>query len=538
MDSLRHGARLTAILLTLGISSLVSAQDRTALVIANFDYGEHQLTQVKTDAATVAEALRKEGFRVTVAENISGKELKNTVEKFARSTVTRGMAILYFAGLGGQYQTSNSEGALRNHLQGAGKPQDSRNPEREFIPLPDIVKLLSDHSACTCNLVILDAAGTNPFFAGRTNQPSGLAAVQATDLPSDTAVLLAATPNVTLEQPSQLGAAFAKHLPRGRESVDKVLTAIIDEVRQKSGVKQVPTATKSKLVATASWELGANELFLETPLARDGERPGQHWINSAGMVFCWCPPGQFLMGKAAQDGQADFEDAKPVEVTLTSGFWIGKYEITQLEAERLKVGAGRYPFPGKHYPLHMIQQGQASKLLSALNDQERKAGRLPDGWEYALPTEAEWEYACRAGTTTRYAFGDDESQLCRHANYADRSLLESDGAMQFADARFDDGFGKALAPIGSYQPNMWGLHDMHGNVAEWCLDRYLPQLPGGENPRIDEKNKAAAPAGIIRGGSWCSTAEYCESAFRNSEFSGGNAKGRDYIGFRLVLRKK
>jgi formylglycine-generating enzyme required for sulfatase activity len=446
------------------------------------------------------------------------------------------VAVLYFAGLGGQFQTGSSNGAWWNHVQGSGKPQDLRSPERESVPLQDIIKLFGDHSACTCNLVILDAAGTNPFLAGRTNQPIGLAAVQVTDLPSDVGVLLAAQPNVSMEQPSQLAATFVKHLSRGRVSVDNMLAALIDDVKQQSGGKQIPTATTGKLAAIASWQPGA--LYLDAPLARDVERPGQHWINSAGMVFCWCPPGQFVMGKVAQEGQADFEDAKPVEVKLTSGFWIGKFEVTQLEAERLKAGAGRYPFPGKHYPLHMVQQGQTSKLISALNDQERKAGRLPDGWEYALPTEAEWEYACRAGTTTRYAFGDDESQLCRHGNYADRSLLESDGAMQFADARFSDGFGKALAPIGSYQPNAWGLHDMHGNVAEWCFDRYLPRLPGGDNPRIDEKNKDALPAGIIRGGSWCSTAEYCESAFRNSEFSGGNAKGRDYIGFRLVLSKK
>lgn len=289
--------------------------------------------------------------------------------------------------------------------------------------------------------------------------------------------------------------------------------------------------------AASAQDRTASETVLDSVLPRDGERPGQQWINSVGMTFCWCPPGKFLMGKAAQDGLADFEDAKPVEVTLTSGFWIGKYEVTQLEAERLKAGAGRYPFPGKQLPLHMIQQGQTGKLISALNDQERKAGRLPDGWEYALPTEAEWEYACRAGATTRYSFGDDESQLCRYANYADKSLLASDGAMQFADARFDDGVGKALAPVGSYAPNAWGLHDMHGNVAEWCADRYLPQLPGGVNPRVSDKAKEAQ-GGIIRGGSWCSTAKYCEAAFRNSEYSGGNAKGRDYIGVRLVLRKK
>jgi formylglycine-generating enzyme required for sulfatase activity len=107
--------------------------------------------------------------------------------------------------------------------------------------------------------------------------------------------------------------------------------------------------------------------------------------------------------------------------------------------------------------------------------------------------------------------------------------------MQFADARFDDAVGKALALVGSYEPNAWGLHDMHGNVAEWCADRYLSELLGGVNPLVDGKNKQATGDGVIRGGSWCSTPVYCEAGFRNA---GVGNKERDFIGFRIVLRKK
>lgn len=276
---------------------------------------------------------------------------------------------------------------------------------------------------------------------------------------------------------------------------------------------------------------------LESKEPRDGEQAGQLWANASGIEFCWCPPGKFVMGNP-DSGRAEFHDAKPVEVTFSKGYWLGKYEVTQEQAEQLRATSGRYSFVNKRFPVHNIQQNQTEKFLKALNEAERKAGRLTDEWEYALPTEAQWEYACRAGTTTRYSFGDDERQLHRFANYADKRLLADDGALQFADSRSDDGVGKTLAAVGSYLPNAWGLHDMHGNVAEWCADRYLPQLPGGENPRIDEKNKEAAPAGIIRGGSWSSTASYCEAGFRNLEYAGGNSKSRDFIGFRVVLRKK
>ncbi len=545
-------------------AAVASAQDRTALVVANFDYGEHQLSHVKTESAAVSEALRREGFRVTLAENVPVKELKNTVEQFARSTVTRGVAVLYFAGFGGQYQTYNSKGAWWNHLQGAGKPADPRSPERESLALADVVKLLADHSSAGANFLVVDAARPNPFLAERENQPGGLAAVEATELADDMLVLMAAQPGSTageLNEPSKLAAALAKHLSQGRESIGKMLEAVGNDVEQQSGGKQKPWFVvgqaslavdsgtgKSARPTIASWPAFDNRTFLDSEQPREGSHPGQQWTNASGMVFCWCPPGKFTMGvgqasslSAAerkderQTGSLSYEDAAPVEVTLTNGFWMAKYEAAQIEGQR--AGWGPYPSITKHKlaPMHNLSHENPKKFLDMLTKAEQKAGRLPGDWEYALPTEAEWEYACRAGSTTRFSFGDDADQLHQFANYADKSLLADDGAMQFADGRFDDGMGKSLAPVGSYQPNAWGLHDMHGNVAEWCADRYLPRLLGGVNPLVDQKIKEASADGVIRGGAWCSTAEYCASAFRNSEFAG---KQRDHIGFRLVLRKK
>lgn len=512
----------------------LDAHDRAALVIANDDYGEHSLPQIKADAAAVTEALRREGFRTTVAENVDARGLTSAVDQFVRTTPVRGLAVVYFAGRAGRRQSYASKGAWWNHLEGAGKRSNERKSDPDAAALPEILKLLAEHSACSAHLVVIDAAPATPSQAP-TAPPPGLAPVDPSDLAEDTVLVL--SPANSSSNASPLAAAFAGRLASGRESIGKLTTAVQEELKLKSPEASATVVAGNRRAAEVGWGGDAGVRYRDDPAVGAGERPGQHWIGPVGTVFCWCPPGVFRMGDSAS-GRDEFEDAAAVEVELTRGFWIGKYEWTQIEAQRLKGSASRYSFPGKLLPHHLVQHEQAGKSIAVLNEQQRKAGRLPDDWEYALPTEAQWEYACRAGSTTRYSFGDDESDLHRHANYADRRLLADDGALQFASARFDDGVGRGLAPAGRYAPNAWGLHDMHGNVAEWCSDRYLPRLSGGRNPRVDGTNKEAAPAGVVRGGAWCSTAKSCESAFRNSEYSGGNAKSRDFIGMRLILQQK
>ena len=528
-------------------ATISAARDRVALVISNHDYGEFRFPRMKDDAAEVVDTLRAAGFRVKFVENLRSKELKTEVDQFTRATPTRGLAVCYFAGLGGQYQTYQSKGAWWNHLQGAGTPADARNPERDSVPLADVFKSFADNASSVANLLILDTPSDNPFLSTRMKGPTGMRTLESADLADDMNVVQSSRTLKNVDERSLVASAFAKQLPRGHESIERFVAAIVDEVAGHSERQQTPhVASGAKAggrradiarAVDAAWTRQASDSFLESELPRVGERPGQHWINSLGIVFCWCPPGKFRMGNLAA-GRAAFDDAAPVDVELSDGFWIGKYEVTQIEADRLKAGANRYPFPGKLLPVHALSFDKAMKLVSTLNEVERKAGRLPDDWEYSLPTEAQWEYACRAGTSSKYSFGDDGSQLALHANYADKRLFEQDDSLAFADVRFDDGVGRGLAIVGSYRSNAWGVHDMHGNVAEWCADRYLAQLTGGVNPRNDDKRKDAPQAGVVRGGAWCSTAEYCEAGFRNSEYLGGNAKARDFLGFRLVLKKK
>jgi formylglycine-generating enzyme required for sulfatase activity len=174
--------------------------------------------------------------------------------------------------------------------------------------------------------------------------------------------------------------------------------------------------------------------------------------------FCWCPAGKFTMGSPADEaGRAG--DEGHVDVTLTQGYWLGTYEVTQ---GQWKAVMGTTPWKGKTWvkedsdcPALHVNWGDAMSFGQKLTEKEHSAGRLKRDWEYTLPTEAQWERACRAGTQTRYSFGDDTDELGRYA--------------WFDDNAFEIG-EKYPHEVAKKLPNAWGLYDMHGNVWEWCRD--------------------------------------------------------------------
>jgi formylglycine-generating enzyme required for sulfatase activity len=136
----------------------------------------------------------------------------------------------------------------------------------------------------------------------------------------------------------------------------------------------------------------------------------------------------------------------------------------------------------------------------------------PKGYELRLPTEAEWEYACRAGSTTDYCYGDDPRELSEYAWFSENSR-------------------KSTHPVGQKKPNKWGLYDMHGNVWEWCQDWY------GEYPKepvTDPKGPKGGSSRVFRGGGWLDSAGYCRSALRNWD---GPSLQYDNVGFRVVLAR-
>jgi formylglycine-generating enzyme required for sulfatase activity len=246
----------------------------------------------------------------------------------------------------------------------------------------------------------------------------------------------------------------------------------------------------------------------------------------AGIKLCWCPAGRFTMGSPPDEPERRPGEGQ-VEVTLTRGLWMGKYEVTQGQWRRVvgelpdKLTAGE----GEDFPVYAVNFAEAEGFCRKLTERARASGDLPVGWEFRLPTEAQWEYACRAGTTTATAFGDKLSR--RQANFQGKPYNGAEDGPSL----------KRAAPAGSYPGNAWGLHDMHGNVFEWCRDWHHAKLPGGSDPDLYSAKASAlvsrtgSVSRVRRGGCWADEGWPCRSAFR-LRFEPDRRS--DHIGFRVV----
>ena len=258
----------------------------------------------------------------------------------------------------------------------------------------------------------------------------------------------------------------------------------------------------------------------EPPKLNPGTSAGQEWRdNKLGMTFCWCPPGDFTMGSPPGE-----KDRRPnetqVQVKLTQGFWLGKHEVTHREWYEV-MGTRpwrdqKYTRDGADFPVNYVTWSDAATFCEYLNARESQAGRLPEGWGYSLPTEAQWEYACRAGTTTAYSFGENPNELSECAWW---------GGVVGGGNTVNEQYPHS---VGQKKPNAWGLHDMPGNVSEWCRDWYQETLPGGVDPEVTTTGQSR----VIRVGSWSSAGSSSRSAFRSHR----NPDARhDYLGFRVAL---
>ncbi len=234
------------------------------------------------------------------------------------------------------------------------------------------------------------------------------------------------------------------------------------------------------------------------PVATNNAAPAQlpEFTNSIGMKFKLIPTGMFTMGGGGVSRK----------VTLTQSFQMGVHEVTQAQYEQV-MGVNPSQFKGANNPVETVRWEDAVGFCRNLSElpAEKAAGRV-----YRLPTEAEWEYACRAGTTTNYSFGYNDSDLGLYAWYAVNS-------------------GGRTHPVGGKKPNSWGLYDMHGNVWEWCQDRFAP-YPSGF--LTDPTGPEVGSHRVIRGGSYLLSGEFSRSGFRR-KLTG--VIGLDDYGFRVCL---
>ena len=265
------------------------------------------------------------------------------------------------------------------------------------------------------------------------------------------------------------------------------------------GYKSVARRLALPANGTHTWEVALEKLR--------GPEPGQPWtIPDMGLVLQPIAAGTFAMGSPETESGRSGDEGPVTRVTLTKAFWLGKTEVTQREWTAV-MGSNPSHFKGGDRPVENVSWDDAVAFCRKLTERERAAGRIPAGFAYTLSTEAQWEYACRAGTTGPFA-----------------------GASLDALGWYDANSGKETKPVRQKQANAWGLHDMHGNVWEWCADWYADKLPGGSVR--DPSGPNSGSNRVNRGGSWGIFASVCRSAIRDGTVPGNRLLN---LGFRLAL---
>jgi len=226
--------------------------------------------------------------------------------------------------------------------------------------------------------------------------------------------------------------------------------------------------------------------------------------NSVGMKLVLILPGEFVMGSAKSDPYASADEQPQHKVKITKSFYLGMYEVTCDEYMQVMGKDVERPLGDPQDPVSWVSWGDATEFCRRLSERE--------GRRYRLPTEAEWEYACRAGTNTRWCYGDSESNLKDYAWYEDNS-------------------GGEAHQVGQKKPNNWGLYDMHGNLLEWCADWYQEDYYR-DSPPSDPPGPCFGEYRVLRGNSFVADGRYTRSAERIMDLPGAACGG--IRGFRVA----
>jgi len=296
-----------------------------------------------------------------------------------------------------------------------------------------------------------------------------------------------------------------KRLARQAEEIKRTRAAEAEAEARRGLMREESRKAELASLAQKSASFSANPEHREAEEFFQLNQGVPHRLNTgpAGapveMVLNWIPAGNFLMGGTEAD-----KDARLSSVTLSKGFWLGRTEVTQSQWSGT-MDSNPSEQIGPSLPVEQVHWSEAVRFCRLLTEREQRSGRLPKGLAYTLPTEAQWEYACRAGQE-----GDAPANLAEIAWSMDNS-------------------GGKTNPVGGLKTNGWGLHDMFGNVSEWCLDWYAPYE--GLNA-MDPSGPSEGRRRVNRGGSWLGTLADYRYHRRDKDIPELRSKS---IGFRLAL---
>jgi formylglycine-generating enzyme required for sulfatase activity len=487
------------------------AAEKYALLVAVSDYDHPEMNTTKLfyptkDAREFRTLLVESGYEVDLLEGkdaTQGKILEK-LRLLGNRGGDQGVVLVGLFGHGIEFSRTRKSyfcpwdtpvQAVRD-LQGNPLFDDNGKPKFEpvaakLVAMDEVLIALRESKAAH-RVLLADCCRNDPNVARGRSFGSSL---EINQLPQNTAVLFACSEGQKAFEHSDWGhGAFTKvalevlrsHAAQGKTTMGSIAEEIGPAVEQltKTKLRDDEQAQTPRLLLTGT----RIDLMLSSSANRNGIRQGakagellELTVKGVAMRFRWCPAGRFQMGSpASEEGRYSDEDA--VSVTLSRGYWLTETECTQ----RLWSAISSYRPEwtdayglGEDYPANQVSHEDVAGFMEALNSEARRAGILPAGWQFSLPTEAQWEYAARAGSTSRFCFGDDESQLENYAWYSKNA-------------------GGKPHPVGKLRPNAWGLYDMHGNVWEWTADCYHEKLTGG----VDPAGPMEGSLRCIRGGSF------------------------------------
>ena len=490
----------------LALCAPAQAQKSMALVIGNGNYlHESKLANPVNDAQLIARTLRGLGFTVEEKNNLAKRDMELAIARFVRESAGADAAVLYYAGHGSQPLNGGRNFLLPVDAKVEG--DDTLNTDgiaADFI----VEQLERSANPAKLRLVVLDACRNNRLAGKARSGVRGL----GRPAPSDDYTLIAFSTNdqsVALDGSgahSPYAQALAGHLARARElPVRRIFELTASDVRAATSQKQrprtygdldsrtllsgvllasvVPEPVRTAPVAQPSPQPAQAPAPQPAPPTAQALRPGSVIKDCADCPeLVVIPAGRFMMGSNEDT------DEKPIHPVNIKQFAIGKTEVTQAQWQAaMGSNPSRYANCGPACPVEQVSWDDVQQFIKKLN---AKTGRI-----YRLPSEAEWEYAARAGSQSQYSFGDSESQLGQHAWYRENS-------------------GNSTKPVAGKKANVFGLHDMHGNVSEWVEACWHDNYSGAPTDGSAWTTSCTDNHRVLRGGSWNGIPTFLRSANR------------------------